>query len=88
MINIDQEFHLIRIENQLKKIESLIAQKVVNVDENVDWDKSTLMKKWGISSRTVANFQKKGLKFFKRGGRLYFKPEHRIEFETFKYPRA
>ena len=77
----DYGYLITQLEKRLDHVESEVAQikRKPDLAEN-DWDKATLMKEWNISLRTVAHYQKQGLKSFKRGGRVYFSPKHRNEF--------
>jgi hypothetical protein len=38
------------------------------------------MQQWGVCKRTAANYRKKGLEFYKKGGRIYYTPESRAKF--------
>lgn len=62
------------IESRLQQLKSGVAIK------EQDWDNATLMREWGISLRTAANYRKQGLNYYKRGGRVYYSPEDRIKF--------
>lgn len=81
MLNQDYGYLIQALEKRLNRIEGEVAQikKSPNLS-NEDWDKATLMREWQISPRTVANYQKQGLKHYKRGGRVYFTPEQRNQF--------
>lgn len=81
MKNQDYCFIISQLEKRLNRIEGVVAEirKSPDVSDQV-WDKATLMKEWKISPRTVANYQRQGLQYYKRGGRVYFTPEQRNEF--------
>jgi hypothetical protein len=81
MNNLDIGFKLEQISRRLTVLEKYLKK----LDEKVmiansDWDNATLMQQWSISKRTAANYRKQGLGSFKRGGRIYYTPEHRLKF--------
>jgi hypothetical protein len=45
-----------------------------------DWDNSNLMLNWNICRRTTANYRRKGLEYYKIGGRIYYTAESREKF--------
>lgn len=48
--------------------------------ENSDWNNATLLREWDICERSAASYRKQGLGYYKRGGRIFYKPEHRKAF--------
>lgn len=79
MVNQDVSFHLKELFEKIKSLEVKIG-KLQKTETKADWDNATLMKQWQISERTAANYRKRGLGFYKRGGRIFYTPEHREKF--------
>ncbi len=78
----DLEFRVWELSNrvaQLEKDQEEEKRKQKNDDEG-DWDNAKLQREWGISLRTTANYRKKGLEYFKRGGRIYYSAKSREKF--------
>jgi len=81
MNNLDIGFQLALLSKRLTVLEESFKKlnKGALIAES-DWDNATLMQEWSISKRTAANYRKQGLGAFKRGGRVYYTPEHRQQF--------
>lgn len=81
MVNHDYSFQLKELSVRVTKIENLIDKFTIRQpNSEKDWDNATLLREWKISKRTAANYRKQGLGSFKRGGRVYYTPEHRQQF--------
>jgi hypothetical protein len=81
MVNRDIGFQLEQLIRRITALEDLfkkLDKKATTANSN--WDNATLMQEWQISKRTAANYRKQGLGSFKRGGRVYYTPEHRQQF--------
>lgn len=81
MTNLDIGFQLEQLSRRLTVLEESLKKlnkRALIADS--DWDNATLMQEWSISKRTAANYRKQGLGSFKRGGRVYYSPEHRKQF--------
>lgn len=81
MINLDIGFKLEQLSRRLNALEESFKKfndEAAIADRN--WDNSMLLQQWSISKRTAANYRKQGLGSFKRGGRVYYTPEHRQQF--------
>ena len=83
MTNQDYGFKLKTLSQRIGEIEELLGN-LIRGDPNTDWDNATLMKEWAISKRTAANYRRKGLLHYKRGGRIYYTAENRKEFTNIK----
>jgi hypothetical protein len=83
MNNLDIGFKLEQISRRLTVLEESIKKlNMRTLIADSDWDNATLMREWSISKRTVANYRKQGLGSFKRGGRVYYTPGHREQFQA------
>jgi hypothetical protein len=81
MNNLDIGFKLEQISRRLTVLEESIKKlNMRTLIADSDWDNATLMQEWSISKRTAANYRKQGLGYIKRGGRIYYTPEHRLKF--------
>ncbi len=81
MTNLDIGFKLEQLIRRVTALEESFKKFNVKVlCTETDWDNATLMQEWSISKRTAANYRKQGLGSFKRGGRVYYTPEHRWQF--------
>lgn len=80
MINQDTGFRLKELTNRINEMEKQMREMMKKTSEAEDWDNAKLMQEWKISRRTAANYRKQGLNFFKRGGRIYYSPQDRIQF--------
>ena len=81
MISQDVGFQI----NELSRRLTIIEKLIVRLDKDPiayesDWDNATLLREWGICERTAANYRQQGLKYFKRGGRIFYSPENRAKF--------
>jgi len=84
MVNQDVGFHFKQLAARISLIEDRVRKMDNKMDNEMkvseDWDNSRLMREWCISKRTAANYRKKGLAYYKRGGRIYYSPESRENF--------
>lgn len=81
MVNLDIGFKLEQLLRRVTVLEEYLKEfKIQVASTDLDWDNATLMQNWSVSKRTAANYRKQGLGSFKRGGRVYYKPEHRQQF--------
>jgi len=81
MTNLDIGFKLEQLIRRVTALEESLKkfdQKAISAD--VNWDNAKLLQEWSICKRTAANYRKQGLVSFKRGGRIYYAPEHREQF--------
>ena len=81
MVNQDYGFRLNELSRRISDLERVV-RKLTEVPEisEEEWDTAMLMQQWGICKRTAANYRQRGLGFLKRGGRIYYSPEHRASF--------
>lgn len=85
MVSQDYGFQIKDLSRRIAAVEELIGK--LNRESNIydaEWDTSTLLREWGISKRTAANYRQQGLQCFKRGGRLYYTANSRKEFTNIK----
>lgn len=81
MVNEDWGFKLKELNQRVTVIEKIV-ENISNYPKlsEKDWDTSTLIQEWKISKRTAANYRQRGMKYYRRGGRLFYTPESRNEF--------
>ena len=81
MVNQDFGFRLMELSRRITTIEEVLG-KLSKESKNSerDWDNSTLLREWSISKRTAANYRKKGLEYYMRGGLIFYTPENRRKF--------
>ena len=82
MVSRDINFIVAQLEKRVNFLERTIKilqeEKCLKED---DWDDSMLQKEWKICKRTAAYYRKKkGLGYYKRGGRIYYTAQHRMDF--------
>jgi hypothetical protein len=84
MYNQNYNYLISQLTKRIDQVEELVYASKKEAIDCLDWENATLMKRWGISLRTAANYRKQGLGYFKRGGRVYYSHQNRIDFLKFK----
>ena len=80
MVSQDFGFRIKELSDRISKIEYQLNLLSVKSIEDEDWNNHRLMQEWNICRRTAANYRKNGLKYYKRGGRIFYTPESREQF--------
>lgn len=83
MVSRDLNFIVAQLEKRIDKLErlnnNLSGEKSL---QDSDWDDATLRDQWNVCKRTAANYRKKGLGYYKRGGRIFYTPKNRSDFKN------
>lgn len=81
MNNVDVSYRLKELSGEIKKLAKELIDWKENADLNEMWDNSEMIRKWKLSTRTLASWRTNGLiQFVQVGGKIYYTKEMRDEF--------